>query len=161
MSSSGDDEKARDELGHMRDRQQIEDVMYRYGRAIDRRDWELLASCFTADVRADYGVIGASMDGVEVLVAATRQMVEGMTATQHLIASPLVTVDGDEADGAFYAVATHVLETGRKISVGGSYENRFRRSAEGWRISLHAVRPVWSDDNGELLAGLGTDAPGS
>ncbi len=36
------------DLKHLVDRAEISDVVHRYATAIDRRDWALLESCFTA-----------------------------------------------------------------------------------------------------------------
>ncbi len=35
------------------DRAAIGDVILRYSRALDRRDWDEVASCFTPDAHAD------------------------------------------------------------------------------------------------------------
>jgi hypothetical protein len=44
-------------LQRLLDEQQIVDVMNAYTTALDTRDWDLLASCFTPDGDADFGNI--------------------------------------------------------------------------------------------------------
>lgn len=54
-------------LRRLRDRQQIEDVLVRYSRAIDRADIELLRSCYHEDATEDHGGVfkGRAQDYVE------------------------------------------------------------------------------------------------
>ena len=40
------------------DRLAVSDALIRYATALDGRDWDLLASCFTADARLDYDTSG-------------------------------------------------------------------------------------------------------
>jgi hypothetical protein len=47
-------------------RQDVADLLVRYASAIDRRDWELLRSCFSDDCVADYGDIGRWSGGDEI-----------------------------------------------------------------------------------------------
>ena len=48
-------------------RQDVADVLVRYATGIDRRDWELLRSCFTDDCEADYGDIGRWHGAAEIV----------------------------------------------------------------------------------------------
>jgi hypothetical protein len=41
-------------VGELSDRIEIQDLLVRYARAIDTKDWGLLDTCFTADAQVDY-----------------------------------------------------------------------------------------------------------
>ncbi len=47
-------------------RQDVADVLVRYAAGIDRKDWRLFRTCFTADCHADYGDIG-TWDGADAI----------------------------------------------------------------------------------------------
>jgi hypothetical protein len=44
------------------DREEIRRVVMDFARAVDRRDWDLLRSCFHADGRDDHGVFAGSVE---------------------------------------------------------------------------------------------------
>ena len=43
-----------DDLRATRDKIEIQELLYRYARACDSRDWDLLTSVFTDDAQLDY-----------------------------------------------------------------------------------------------------------
>ena len=55
--------------------QDVAEVLVRYATGIDRRDWDLFRTCFTADVEADYGDIGTwhGVDEITDWMAATHE----------------------------------------------------------------------------------------
>ena len=44
-----------DTIQELADRQEIRDLMARYARGLDRRDFDAVASCLAEDAYADYG----------------------------------------------------------------------------------------------------------
>ncbi len=38
----------------VRDRELVRDLLARYARALDTRDWQALTQCFTADAQAEF-----------------------------------------------------------------------------------------------------------
>jgi 3-phenylpropionate/cinnamic acid dioxygenase small subunit len=117
------------------DREQITDVLVRYATAIDTRNWPLLRTCFSADVRADYGDIGV-WNGVESITQFMATSHEGMHATNHMMSNIVIELDGDEASAASYVHAVLVLTKAPQqwIDVVGRYDDTFVRTSDGWRI---------------------------
>jgi hypothetical protein len=116
----------------------ITDVLARYARGLDRRDFAEVAACFTADARASYG--GVALDpGVEAIVAHVRR-VEQLDATTHLFGLPVIEVDGDEARAEI--AATAILAAAGTVTVRGlRYRHRLVRRDGWWQIAelVHTV----------------------
>ncbi len=75
-------------------RQEIEDVIYRYARGIDRLDLEAVRSCYHADAYDDHGAFKGTVD--EFLEAA-KAFLPKWTATQHFMGNMLIEIEGDIA----------------------------------------------------------------
>src|SRR4051794_34123971 len=63
---------------------EIAQLKYRYMRAIDTRDWELLNDCFTADARAWYTGGKLSRQGREAIVAMLREFMPPAFVSSHV-----------------------------------------------------------------------------
>ena len=123
------------------DREQISDVLVRYATGIDTRNWVLFRTCFTPDVRADYGAIGqwTDVDGITEFMTAAHQ---GMVATKHMISNVAADVDLDVASVVSYVHVVLVLaeDPPSWIDAVGHYVDRFVRTADGWRIGERTYR---------------------
>jgi 3-phenylpropionate/cinnamic acid dioxygenase small subunit len=125
----------------------IAQVLVRYTSGIDRRDWDLFRTCFTEDCRADYGDIG-SWQGVDGLTDYMVAAHAGMGHTLHRLSNVAVTVDGDEAEARSYVDAVIMApDGGSGVNAVGFYDDRLRRTGDGWRIAerrftMVHVRPM-------------------
>ena len=125
----------------------IAEVLVRYTTGIDRRDWDLFRTCFTGDCRADYGDLGSwqGVDGLTGYMVATHA---GMGHTLHRLSNIAVTVDGDEAEARSYVDAVIMApDGGSGVNAVGFYDDRLRRTVDGWRIAerrftMVHVRPM-------------------
>ena len=117
------------------DRQDIAEVLIRYATAIDRRDWNLFASCFTAECHLDYEGAGV-WDGVETVTRFMADADDGMGHTLHRLSNIDVALDGDIASARSYVDAVLMSEDGRSgINAVGWYDDELARTPEGWRIA--------------------------
>jgi 3-phenylpropionate/cinnamic acid dioxygenase small subunit len=138
------------DLQQIADRLAIVDLLHRYATGLDSRDWDLLASVFTEDGVADYGALGGVNRGPAAIVALCRGALQGLDASQHIIANEVIAIDGDEARARCYFQAQHVYAGaagGDTYLVGGTYEDEVVRTAEGWRIRHRTLVPTWTDGN--------------
>ena len=135
------------------DKQAITEVIYRYARALDRCDLELLRECFHADSTHDHGdFVGNSRDfcgwAIELLLR--------LTATQHHVGNILIDLDGDMAHSEAYWVAYHripalaggsgvVAGRGEKtdLFIGGRYIDRMERRNGTWKIARRVGIHDW------------------
>lgn len=139
------------------DHVEIAQLVQRYGKALDEKDYALLDSVFTPDAVTNYelGDLGNRTSYPQM-----RALFESFNAvfsfTQHLLSPPLVELDGDEATAETRLIATHGLErkTGEKSAwfVVGFYRDSLVRTAAGWRIrerlfqGLHTIGELPSAD---------------
>jgi SnoaL-like domain len=135
----------------------VQDIVSRYGRCIDDRDWAGLASILAEEVRLDFTSLWGGeperLKGTE-LVARWREMRERLDATQHLITGVLPEIDGEQATAVTNLVAVHrrVNATGDSLwTVGGSYRFDLRRTAGRWVIEGLSLRVAWVDGNQAVI----------
>ena len=124
------------------DRTAIVEVLSRYAFALDLRNFESLAECFTADARAEYS--GVVLEpGLDHIIEHVRGLAR-LPATQHIIGSVSIHVEGFEASAVSHAVAHLVRPTGdghEVIHRGLTYHDEFTKTKAGWRIH-HRVHQV-------------------
>jgi 3-phenylpropionate/cinnamic acid dioxygenase small subunit len=135
------------------DRAEIENLLARYAAALDGHDWGLLATCFTTDARYRFAHAG-DVVGFEAIAEVCRASLEPLDASQHLIGSPHVEVEGDRARSRCSFQAQHVrreAEGGRNYVVAGTYVDELCRTDAGWRIERRELQRVWTDGNPAVL----------
>lgn len=137
-------------------KQDITDLMFSYGYALDGRDWDRLRSCFTPDVVGHYG--GDPIHGYDGIEELCRTTLDPLSVSQHLIGNVVVTLDADDPDSATstcYLPAQHVLpgtDGGDQFIFAGSYRDRVVRTAAGWRISERTLEALWTSSNPAVIA---------
>ena len=80
---------------------ELEELKYRYTRALDHKDWELFASCFTEDATATYGT-RLEFTGPDEIVAYMRENLGTNMITVHQVHHPEFAVDGDTATNSLF-----------------------------------------------------------
>jgi hypothetical protein len=127
--------------------QDIRNVLYRYCRGIDRRDYELVRDCYHPDATDDHGEYRGDLDGFIDHITATLPRFE---RTMHFLGNILVEVDGNRARSEAYAIAYHRLAANdrkpvRDFVVGFRYVDDFEERAGGdWRIANRICAFEWS-----------------
>lgn len=134
------------------DRQAIVDLTVAYCWALDTRDWNALDEVFTPDATAD---LARDVAGVDAIKARVAEALEPLDASQHLVATHQVTIDGDRATCRCYLQAQHVkhgVDGGPNFIVAGRYEDELVRTSAGWRISRRTLVRTWTDGNPAVMA---------
>jgi 3-phenylpropionate/cinnamic acid dioxygenase small subunit len=115
-------------------RQEVADLLVRYATGIDRRDWDLLRSCFTDDCVADYGEVGRWETG-DSITAWMRSMHEPLGLTLHRITNACVTLHGEAVTARSYVDAIVFSPDGvNGMQATGYYDDTVVRADGGWRI---------------------------
>ena len=115
---------------------ELEELKYRYVRALDTKDWDLFGSCFTDDVTAVYGT-RLEFTGPEAIVAYMRENLGDDMITLHQVHHPEFELDGDTATGS-WGLQDRVIMTAYRLLLDGAsyYHDTYRRGADGtWRIA--------------------------
>ncbi len=116
------------------DRLAIQDLLFRYAGAVDRRDAAGLAVCFSG------GRVRITGPDFEILDA--QQCVDGLSAafewTMHKVFNHEYRLEGEGARGYAYCVSTHVINRHgqrSKLDWHIRYEDELLRTDGGWRFS--------------------------
>lgn len=138
-----------DELAAVADRVAIREVVSRYGMAVDRRDWDLYRQVFTSDAVIDYTDSSGPRTDLEGAITWLAEVLEPFAALHHNMTNQIVDLDGDRARSCTYYLAFHIIATGPAsesvFTMGGFYQDRLARGADGWRISERVEYGVWMD----------------
>ncbi len=126
----------------------IRRLMDRYGAGVDDRAWEAWGTIFDDPLVTDFSRMDPNIRPATLPraqhVAQARAVIGQFTATHHMITNVLIDFDGPDRARARAAMrAEHWLDGmagGDRYTMFGVYENGFRRTAEGWRISHLALR---------------------
>lgn len=136
------------------DQLEIGQVVQRYGRALDTRDYELLRTVFAPDASLHYEMEGRGTEGdLEQWLELWRAFLVPFFWTSHQTSPPVIELDGDRARACCRLIASHVQirhDDSRNLwTVYGEYDDRLVRRPEGWRIRERAFRGAHTE--GELL----------
>lgn len=125
-------------LEEVADRIEIQQLVCKYSRAIDRRDYALLKSLYAEDSIDEHGGMFTG-SGAEYVDWVT-QILEGSGHTSHQILNHMIELNGDYAEGEVYTCNVHIMENseGEKLNVstGTRYLDKYIKSANRWQF-LH------------------------
>jgi len=150
MAKTGEDTDLRDAL----DRMEIVELAARLSNALDTKDWPGIERCYVPDALGEFGGSVGTAQGAPAIAAVIRRTLQHLDASQHLVGTHVVTLDGDEAEHSCYVQAQHVLKEtagGDLYIVAGTYHDRLRRTPDGWRLTYRRLDRSWSDGNRDVL----------
>jgi hypothetical protein len=128
-------------LRELLDKDQIETVVLRYQRALDRRDLALMQSCFWPGATVEYGdkpfLTGTADDFIDRAMGTSSP--RGDRPALHGVLSSLIELDGDvacvESPYVILIDSTPSWEQGDlQYIVVGRYLDRFHRRDDVWKI---------------------------
>jgi hypothetical protein len=138
------------------DEQAIVDLAIAYTWALDTKQLDLLREVFAPDATADLD--GVHCDGVDAIIARIDRPISRLDRTQHLVGNHQVRVDGDTASHRCHLHGQHVKRGtpgGDNYVIGGIYEDRLARTADGWRIVHRTLTATWTDGNPAVVGRSG------
>lgn len=126
----------------MSDREDIIDVLTLYATGIDRRDWPLFRTAFTADCVLDYGDIG-TWHGVDEVTAFMDQAHAMAGHTLHRLTNHAVTVNGATATARTYIDGLIMAaDNASGVNAIGFYDDDLVLTPAGWRIARRVFTSV-------------------
>jgi 3-phenylpropionate/cinnamic acid dioxygenase small subunit len=132
------------------DRAAVLDVVAAYAYTLDTKDWTGFGALFTDDAAWVYEAMLGRLDGRTAIMTTISESLRPLDATQHLNGNHVVTVHGDEADHTCYFQAQHLRRgapDGELYTAGGRYDDRLRRTPDGWRFTYRELTALWSQGN--------------
>ncbi|SNS09668.1 SnoaL-like domain-containing protein [Sphingomonas laterariae] len=126
-------------LQEIGDRLAINELLARYCHALDRKDWPAFRAVFTENARIDFTAFGGPEGNPAELEAFLAPILDGLVASQHMVSTIIIDLDGNEAQARSAAIVpmTSASAEGAEQTLlnGLWYEDRLVRTPAGWRIA--------------------------
>lgn len=138
----------------MSDREEIQELMARYGYAIDLKDYAALTDCFAPDATALYPAKPEPVTGATAIVDMMKVVLERLDATTHNFSNFIIEVNGDTARMRANIIAQHVrngFPKGDKLLAGARYDAQVKKVGGKWKIANVKTTSVWRDGNLEIM----------
>lgn len=141
---------AEEQLRWLVDRALISDLMVRFARALDERDWDAYADTYVED-----GVLAigdfmemAGREKIKAMTAGDRG-IGGYSGAWHLSSNHSITIDGDTATLHSYLLGVHMLSSDTRDHADGAgwYDCELIRTDAGWRFTRVRIHEVWHAGN--------------
>ena len=123
------------DLQTLLDKQALHDLVMRYCRCMDRRDFAQARTLYHDDAIEDRG--GIFSGTIDEFIAWLPQVTPQFELTTHRIFNTLFVIDGDKAEGELYCEAYHRTKgpDAQEMIVGGRYIDRYERRDDVWKFS--------------------------
>jgi len=152
----------------MQAHEQIRACVYRFCRALDRLDRDLLATVFHPDAEFDYGSIYRG--GLSGFLDVAMRFQGAMRDTHHNVGNVLIELDGLRAGVESYVQAHHVIEEHGgllELVVGARYLDRFECRDGRWRVAYRTevldwarqvpITDTWFEEQRHMCTGVRDD----
>jgi uncharacterized protein (TIGR02246 family) len=132
-------------LQQLQDKIEIQELLARYARGVDTRDWELWKSVFTDDAELDYSSAGVPLGKRDEIAAIFEQAFTGITWAQHFITNIEIELDGDDRAKvrAMFYNPMQFPHKDEQSACGGTYEHEMVRTPEGWKSERVVEDNMW------------------
>ncbi len=124
-------------LRDLADLEAIRDLARRYAHYVWQNDLEALADLFAEDGSMDPGT-RPPIVGRAALLAGFREMLTAGSTFLPFIQQHVVDLDGDTATGACY-IDLRAEVNGESMIGAGWYDDRYVRTADGWRFQTRKI----------------------
>ncbi|HEV7680404.1 MAG TPA: nuclear transport factor 2 family protein [Candidatus Dormibacteraeota bacterium] len=130
----------------MEDKAVVRETLLRYAAAVDRKDWPLMATCFTADCTGVWN--GVELNGVDAIVGYINQAASRFTVlgSMHMLTNIYVELDGDTASVETYAFSSLAGDSDGEVFLrlrGLRYRDVLVRQGGDWLIKHRDLSADW------------------
>jgi len=132
------------DLQALSDKIEIQELLARYARGVDSKDWELWKAVFTPDAVLDYSSAGIPVGSRDEIAALFAQAFQTIPMAQHFISNVEIDLDGDRAQVRAMFYNPMQLPGMTDLSYcGGYYRHDMVRTAEGWKSERLVEDNAW------------------
>jgi hypothetical protein len=132
------------DLQELHDKIEIYELLARYARGVDSKDWELYKSVFTPDAFIDYSSAGAAAGPRDEVAAFLEEVFETIAMAQHYVTNVEIDLDGDRAKvRAMFFNPMQLPGMAEQSSCGGYYHHDLVRTPEGWKSERLVEENLW------------------
>jgi hypothetical protein len=132
-------------LEHLAAREEIREVVYRFCRGIDRRQWDLIRDCYHPG-GVDWH--GPYVGGVEGFIDQMKSSLDMFEHMYHFVGNILIDFDGDYARVESCVMISQRIPAddspARDLVIGGRYVDDFAKRDGRWRITHRVCIVDWS-----------------
>jgi 3-phenylpropionate/cinnamic acid dioxygenase small subunit len=126
------------------DKIEIHELLARYARGVDTKDWPLWKAVFTPDAFLDYSSAGAAVGSRDEVAAWLEQGLSNVAMTQHYITNVEIDLDGDRAKvRAMFYNPMHLPGMADLSYCGGYYHHELVRTLDGWKSERLVEENLW------------------
>ncbi|HWF15909.1 MAG TPA: nuclear transport factor 2 family protein [Acidimicrobiales bacterium] len=126
----------------------IRRLKYAYFRTLDLKEFDQLGALLTEDATAGYEDGTTVLEGRDAIVSWLQSVLgDPGIVTEHHGHHPELTFSSEtEAQGTWY-LQDRVIVPSADLEIGGTafYEDRYRRTSEGWRIAHTGYMRVFEE----------------
>ena len=115
---------------------EIAELLARYARALDTKDWELFRSVFTTDAQIDYRSSGGIAGALDDVAPWLEQAFSAVPWSLHYITNIEVQLNYNQTAASVRAMLWNPMQfTGmdKPSYIGGAYHHDLVRTPDGWR----------------------------
>lgn len=121
----------------------------------DTHDVDGIVGLFTDDGVMDATAVGMQVfRGTEALQAFYAKIIPLHEWSQHLAGTHRIDLGGDTATGTSYYLMHGAVKDGGPISAAGYFEDRYTRTANGWRFASRRGVPLGPPNISEIIEAL-------
>jgi hypothetical protein len=132
------------DLYEISDKAEIREVLFRYARAVDDKDWALMSSVFSEDAHLDYTSVDGPAGSRDEVVGWLDRSLAPVPMTQHFISNIEIDLDGDRAKvRAMFYNPMELPGIEGLCSCGGNYLHDMVRTPDGWRSVQLVEETKW------------------
>jgi uncharacterized protein (TIGR02246 family) len=131
-------------LQQLQDKIEIQELLARYARGLDTKDWELWKAVFTPDAVLDYSSAGIPVGSRDDIAAMFEQAFVAIPMAQHFITNVEVDLDGDRAKvRAMFYNPMQLPGKAEQSACGGTYDHDMVRTPDGWKSEKVVEQNLW------------------
>ncbi|OHV32243.1 MULTISPECIES: nuclear transport factor 2 family protein [Pseudofrankia] len=132
------------DLQALSDKIEIHELLARYARSCDLRDWELFRTLFTEDAFLDYRSVTSAVGSRDEVAAWLEANLSKTPMTQHFISNVEIDLDGDRAKVLAMFYNPMQLPGMPEMSYcGGYYHHDMVRTLQGWKSERLVEENKW------------------
>jgi SnoaL-like domain len=117
----------------------ITDLVHRYCHTADHGPWQAMRDFFTTDGVFEVPARGFDFRGMDALMAFFESRSSGPSVGRHVTSNLVIEGGGNEARAMSYLQILSAEGSPRAILMFGRYQDKLRRTPEGWRFSHRRV----------------------
>lgn len=142
-------------LDELADKLAIQELIFDYSDAIDRRQFDRLDDIFLPDAIIDYTAMGGPRGSYPEIKRFLKEALPNFGAYYHLNANVRTWLDGDRASGrvmCFNPMEVKMPDGSSQVMfLGLFYDDKYVRTDKGWRFTERAEARSWGHNVPEFM----------